>query len=267
MDRITLICGDGFDDIMTAVYDAWGFMKKGYSVSIWAGENCEYSLFSGYVTVEADIGKSLKVSQSIRRKISEQAFLWVYRAAMHFDHDRANAILGFLKAGYKMGSGVTDCLDNIYVMRIMELNRKVTNEAHRFRGFVRFSEVYRGLLYSEIRPKCDVITLIAPHFDNRFPMENWIIYDKSRRKAAVHKSGDTWVIVSDYEFCVAEFKNSGIIDSSTKRYNDNFEELWKVFFKAISIESRANPNCQQNLVPLWYRENMLEFGDKNRWKN
>jgi len=264
VDKITLICEDSFDGIMTAVYDAWVFMKKRYEVSIWAGDNCEYSLFSEYLTVKTDMEKSVKVADSVRNKISEKAFLWVYRAAMHFDHNKGNTIVGFLKLGYEVGGRVTDCLDNPYVMRIMELNRKVGNEAHKFRGFVRFREIRTGLMYSEINPKCDILTLLAPHFDNRFPMENWIIYDKKRHKSAIHKAGETWFIVSDYEFNMSQVTNSGSIELTTGIQKDNFEELWKIFFNTISIESRENPKCQRNMIPIWYRENMSEFQSEDK---
>ena len=40
---------------------------------------------------------------------------------------------------------------------------------------------------------------------------------------------------------------------------DEYRELWKVFFNTIGIESRYNPKCQQNHMPEWYRRNMTEF--------
>ena len=36
--NITLICEESFDGIMTAVYDGWVFMNKGYEVSIHPGK-------------------------------------------------------------------------------------------------------------------------------------------------------------------------------------------------------------------------------------
>lgn len=262
MNRITIICEDSFDGIMTAVYDGWVFMKKGNQVSIWAGDNCEYNLFSEYITIETDTDKSISVSKSIKNKISKKAFLWVYTAAMHFDGGKGTTILGFLKVGYEAGKRVTEYLDNPYVMRMMELNRKVTNEAHRFKEFIRFSEIRKGILYSEIAPKCDVITLVAPHFEDRFPMENWVIYDKKREKSAVHPAGGRWFVMSGQKFNMSELKNNGNIKFAIDTHIDNFEELWKVFFDAVAVESRINPQCRRNMLPLWYRENMLEFEDE-----
>ena len=41
--------------------------------------------------------------------------------------------------------------------------------------------------------------------------------------------------------------------------DDDYEELWKVFFDAIAIEERRNEKCQMNHVPKWYRKHMNEF--------
>ena len=39
--------------------------------------------------------------------------------------------------------------------------------------------------------------------------------------------------------------------------DDDYEELWKVFFDAI--EERRNEKCQMSHVPKWYRKHMNEF--------
>ena len=34
-----------------------------------------------------------------------------------------------------------------------------------------------------------VLELLAPHFSDRFPNENWMIYDKKRQKVLAHEQG------------------------------------------------------------------------------
>ena len=38
-----------------------------------------------------------------------------------------------------------------------------------------------GILFSEITPKAQILTCVADHFEDRFPLENWIIYDKTHK--------------------------------------------------------------------------------------
>ena len=43
------------------------------------------------------------------------------------------------------------------------------------------------------------------------------------------------------------------------QYNDEYRELWKIFFDTIGIDTRQNPKCQRTQLPMWFRENMTEF--------
>ena len=74
------------------------------------------------------------------------------------------------------------------VFHAFEVSRQVTNEAHSFREFIRFANISSGfpILVSHISPKSNVLTLVAPHFSDRLPSENWMILDDNRQLAVVH---------------------------------------------------------------------------------
>ncbi|MGI5880927.1 MAG: DUF4130 domain-containing protein [Syntrophomonadaceae bacterium] len=40
---------------------------------------------------------------------------------------------------------------------------------------------------------------------------------------------------------------------------DPYQELWKLYFNRIAIDSRRNPKLQTQFVPIRYRKNLLEF--------
>lgn len=251
--NITLVCEDSFDGIMTAVYDGWVLMNQGHIVNIYPGDSYEPSFFSTFQPIKTNLDKAYKVSESIRRKISVKAHTMVFRASLHYDRNKGDIIFGFLKIAYPMGAKVIKMLGNDYVMQLMELSRKVENEAHLFKGFVRFKELVGSVLYSSIEPKCDVLPVIGYHFQERYPLENWIIYDERRKKAVVHPSGQKYF-----------FLNGQDLKEQLKHCEakDDYEDLWKVFFNTISIESRKNDKCQNTNVPKWYRKNMIEFTEQ-----
>ena len=43
------------------------------------------------------------------------------------------------------------------------------------------------------------------------------------------------------------------------QYNDEYRELWKIFFDTIGIDARKNPKCQRTQLPMWFRKNMTEL--------
>lgn len=250
MADITLVCDDTFDGIMTAIYDGWVLMNRGNKVNIHPGKNYTPTFFSEFVPIKTNLDKAVKVATSIRIKISVEAYTMVYRACMHFDEDRADTVFEFLKLGYRIGARVTKMLGNPYVMRLLELSRKVANEAHLFKEFIRFDELKGGVLLGKIEPKCDVTPFLAQHFESRFPEEDWIIYDIRRKKAAVHKHSMDSVLVEGQDIVAL---------TEDLQKNDEYQELWKVFFDTIGIEARYNPRCQQTHMPQWYRKHMTEM--------
>lgn len=248
--NITLVCEETFDGIMTAVYDGWVFMNQGYTVSIHPGKNYAPTFFSEYITVDTDMDKAVRVAESIRVKISGKSYRMVYEACMHYDPQRADAVFEFLKLAYPVGARVTQMLGHPVVMHLMELKRKVLNEAHLFKEFLRFDELKGGVLYGKIEPKCDVLPFVMQHFAARFPEENWIIYDTKRKKAAVHRQHKGCMIVEGQD-----------LEALTEKLNieDEYRDLWRVFFDAVAIKERHNPNCQRNHMPKWYRKYMTEM--------
>lgn len=79
-----------------------------------------------------------------------------------------------------------------------------------------------------------------------------MIYDRRRQKAVIHPAGKGW-------FLVEEVDEQSVLGAETSDAEARFGELWKCFFKTITIEARKNPKLQNSLIPLKYRAFMKEF--------
>ena len=95
-----------------------------------------------------------------------------------------------------------------------------------------------------------VLELLAPHFSDRFPNENWMIYDKKRQKVLAHEQGGECTV---YIQAVLNTQETDPVQS------DEYENLWKAFCSHITIPERKNPGLQRQFVPLKFRSNMSEF--------
>lgn len=243
-------CHDDFDAMMTCVYDAWASRLGHSNVRLKTEPIGNLELFCEYRHIDADSEKTSSVVRSIQKKISFQSYQMIYRAAMSDAEDKLDTIYRFIVAGFHYGPHVIDYLQEPIVMRIFELNRKVGNEAHYHNEFIRFSNMQGNVLVSHIEPKSNVLTLVAPHFADRLPSENWMIIDDHRKTAIVHPMDE------DYYLTTLSKKE---MDQLSQKTDDPFIELWKGFFKHIGIKERKNPRCQRNMLPLWYRKHMTEF--------
>ena len=249
---LILQCEDSVEGILTAIYDA--FVEKNKmtdyrdgDIRIAIGGVQDLFLFAQMQSVETDLDKAQKTLFRIQKKVSFLAYKRVLSALCHYDTDRGNVVLGFLIKAFPMGAKVMEAFADPYVMRMTELARKVDNESHLFCGVIRFTDVGK-FLYSEIEPKCNVLPQVLEYFEDRYPNEHYVIYDKKKQAALVHPA-----------FCQSFFVYGDEWNVDISQFDDRFENLWREYFSHIEIRERHNPKCQNNLLPKWYRKNMAEF--------
>lgn len=248
-EEIILRCEDSLEGIFTAIYDAFLYknqMKQPYTdnISIAVGEGC-MALFAKEIAVKTDARKVEKTVQTIRNRLGYSVYDTLLHSLCHFDEERASVVLGYLVRAFGKEQRISEHLADPYVMRVMELSRKVGNEIQKFYGFLRFREA-EEVLVAEIEPKCNLVPLMMEHFTDRFPNENFIIYDVQRKIAAVHEAFHSCVLVAGEELNLGD------------RKDDVFETLWRQYVATMEIQERHNERCQNNLMPKWYRKYMFE---------
>ena len=72
------------------------------------------------------------------------------------------------------------------VRTVFELSRAVGREIHAWKEFLRFRELEGGILYARITPKNFVLPGIAGHFADRFPLEDYVVYDEPHSSVLIH---------------------------------------------------------------------------------
>lgn len=250
------LCDNSIDGIFTAIYQAWssGYGHANVKIEEKSEKNnyTNIELFSDYIKVKTDYDKAIKVSRSIKSKISLEVYEMVCRVALSNHKGKGDLIYRFLILGFHFGRSIVEHLSNEIVNKVFKLNRYVSNEAHHFLGFVRFSEQENKILISVIHPKNNVLALIVPHFVDRLPLEKFAIIDGNRNICALHIPEKPWVLV-----------DSPPADSIQSNYDinkyDEYKDLWKIFFDSIAIKERINPKLQRNNIPLRFRDQMTEF--------
>ncbi len=226
--------------------------KKEKHIVLKSSEVNQMELLTEYVTIETDYEKSKKVIRTISRDFPVEVYLGVYRTAMSFHEDKADIIFRFLQDAFRVGRRVCECLTLDSVSKVFEIGRNVMYETHHYYGFVRFSQTGEKVLLSVVSPKNNILPMIVPHFADRMPQENWMIYDEKRQNAVLHQAGKPWILVRD------EILDPDIFYSKDKK-EEEIQKLWKTFFDSVAIESRKNPKLQINLLPLHFRDKMTEF--------
>lgn len=248
-----LICEDSMEGIFSAVYDGWKYGDY-YEVSLSIGEPWEQEFFAGYETIPADSVKFRKVIRSIWNKLGMTTWEQIGYCAVADDAEKGTAIFHTLWKALSHGQCNRDIMEELadpYVNHVFKMHTRVWHEYHRFLGFVRFREAGGGVLFSKIKPENDILEMLGPHFQNRYPLESWMIYDEKRSKVLIHPAGEDCSVRRDVHLKIEQV--------SKPTENDEYEQLWKAFCDSITIEARRNPKLQQQFLPRKFQTNMTEF--------
>lgn len=252
--KTVYICNDTVTSIFSGIYDAWKYGKGEEGCGIMIRGTLEQQLFCEYEEVEESEHKAIAVENLIRKHLGQEAYWDIYHAVLSADMQKGDAILGTMFAAKQLSVSkkIMQHLSHPKVEKVFELSRNVGGEAHAFKGFLRFKELENEVLYAEIEPKSQVLTCIAPHFSDRLPLENWMIYDKTHEMFVVHEARKHWVLV-----CGEQLNAESVANISEKERE--FAKLWKGFFDTISIEERESRSRQLQHLPLRFQQNMVEF--------
>lgn len=247
------VCEDTITGMYSAIYDAW-IESRNDEVGIELRGQMNQQLFCEYREVTEASHKAVAVEHLIQKNLGYNCYWDIYHALLSGDSRKAEAVFHVMQEARHMEDSkkVMEHLTNADVAKVFELSRKVGNEAHLFIEFIRFRELQNGVLFSEITPKSRVLTCIGDHFANRFPLENWMIFDKTHKEFLVHQKQCHWVLVAGEE----------LNQEMTERVSDaeaEYQRLWKGFFQSIGIKERTNPICQRTHLPIHFRRDMTEF--------
>ena len=235
-----------FEGLLCCVYES--YYQRELPSMIFHCDQAQGTLFP-VKEIKTDPDSAKKVEDSISRSISKEALHLVRLCYFSKMENREITILRFLRMGYKIGPPVTNMLADDVVLAVTKSAKNVLSESHFYKGFLRFSE-YDGVLVATIGPKNFVLPILAAHFCDRFPSEQFLIYDKSHKCAFVYQGGEKNLIALEH----LELPEAGAEEEA-------YRALWKRFYKTIAIEGRNNPKLRMNNMSKRYWAQMTEFID------
>ena len=253
-ENTILVCEDSNEGVFTAIYEAYARKLDHSTTIIQIGEEGELRLFSRYISITTDFEKADKVIHTIKKKFGLESLHLIFEALAANDREKGQAVyqtvvFGLLDA-YK--GNLMDCIYHDAVAKVVALSTTTWYELHHFYGFLRFEELEGGVLFSTIHPKNNLVTFMGPHFSNRFPNENFVIYDETRDICLVHAKSKEWFITSGESVRLMQLP----VHSEQEAL---MQELFCHFCEKIAIKERENKDLQRNMLPLRFRGDMMEF--------
>lgn len=234
-----------FQGFLTAIYES--YIRREVPQRILAQNNLQESLFDRNISIETDIHKAFKVKKSIVEKISPSSFKLIFYVFLSELDESDIRIYRYLQLGWKLGKKVESFLSDENVLYIMKVSKKVAFEVHRMLGLIRFRSTGNEIYYAPIGPDFNIALLLAPHFQNRFSTQHWIIHDVKRHIAVMCNQKDLLITALDADFTY-----------DTTEAESAYQNLWKEYFRNIAIQSRTNPKLQKQFMPIRYWKHLTE---------
>lgn len=245
-------CEREYEAMLTCIYVAWASKLGHNNLQLMMEPIGQYDLLNEYVHVDMDECKADSVVDAINTKISPYFYREMLYSAMYYEEDVLDNIYRMLLLGFKYGDSALDMSQYEVVNRNRQIRKAYETEICRFKEFLRFHEVKKSVYVAHIEPRSRVVTALGPIFMDRMPSENWMIVDDVHMEAVIHPR--------DEAFYIRRFDENELNNLiATERSNDEYTDMWKVFFDSISIKERYNPSCQQSHMPLWTRKHVVEF--------
>lgn len=213
-------------------------------------ENFIPDLFSNYIYLNMDDKKT--IINQLKSKLTKNIFHVMYYAYLSSNNNKEMLIYKFMKNALMYKNDVLYRKNLEGVCEILKISHYVGHEAHRIKGFLRFQKM-NNFYYGTIEPTNNVLPIITKHFKERLKDERWIIKDELRKMYAVYDLDNVKILKEDEIIAL----NLDLNDQESL-----FADLWKTFFKTISIKERKNLKCQRNNMPKKYWKNMLEMEDE-----
>lgn len=242
-----------FAGLLTVVFEIYD--RKTADATIVRSNRVEAMVFLENIEVVTDQAKAERVWKGLKEKVSHktlQAIYWAFLSELKCIEDQIYELIKYI---FSNKENVEDNFGNAHILFITQTARKVGREKHRFEAFIRFELIGTNFFYAPIDPDFNVLPIIIPHFKNRYPAQDWIIYD-TKRKYGIHYNKDTEQInEAQIDFSNAETEAGDFVFEPEETY---YKDLWRNYFKSVNIAVRKNTKLHLKHVPKRYWKYLVE---------
>lgn len=243
-----------FEGLLSAIFEAYS--RKTFPEKL-LSENDILPLFATeeYTVITQDENSS-RVWSSLEKKISKPACGMIWSTWLSELEGCDELIFRYICKLFNNKRSIESDFSDPDVLEMMQIARKVRNEAEHVRQFVRFQKASDDTFFAPISPIYNALPLAIDHFVDRFSDQKWLIYDMQRKYGFYYDLKTTQEITLDSE---GSHLLTGKLDENMMAEDEKlFQQLWKNYFNALTIKERINPKLQRQHMPKRFWKYLTE---------
>ncbi|MDR2919405.1 MAG: TIGR03915 family putative DNA repair protein [Tannerella sp.] len=241
------------EGLLTAVFDAYSrktfpdrLLKEGEIPPMFTDE-C--------YTVATDEERAKRVWTALQRKLPKQACNMLMHVWLSEMEGIDFLLFRYMCKTFDSKHSIALNFGDNDVLEVEKIARKVGHEAQYIRQFVRFQKAADDIFFAPIRPIYNALPLAIDHFTDRFADQQWVIYDLRRNYGFYYDLQTT----KEVTFTEGDHLLSGKLDESLMADDEKlFQDLWKGYFKAMTIKERINPRLHRQHMPVRFWRDLTE---------
>ncbi|MFV0588529.1 TIGR03915 family putative DNA repair protein [Bacteroides reticulotermitis] len=245
-----------FDGLLTAVFDA--YFRKTFPDALLSDGDSLPLFCSETHTVITDEEKAMRVWRGLQKKISRSALNCLTQSWLSELPEVGMLLFRYIRKAIDSPRSIETNFADPDVLELAQIWKKVDWERTCMLQFVRFQKAADGTFFAVFDPQYNALPLTIEHFKDRFADQKWVIYDMKRRYGFYYDLQEV-VEISFEDGSREAHLITGMLDESLMDEDEKlFQQLWKTYFKAISIKERANPRKHKQDMPVRYWKYLTE---------
>jgi probable DNA metabolism protein len=199
--------------------------------------------------------KATRVWTALEKKMSKGACNMLANAWLAEEEEKNDLLFRFIRKTIDSRVSIETNFGDDDVLQLHRLAKKVSHEELYLKQFVRFQKAADDIYFAPVSPVHNALPLAIEHFKDRFADQKWVIYDIKRHYGYYYDLHTVVEMTLDDD----EHLLSGKLDEKLMAEDEKlFQELWKGYFKSMTIKERINLKLQRQHMPKRFWKYLTE---------
>jgi probable DNA metabolism protein len=233
-----------FDGLLTAVFDAYNrkefperLLSEAEPLPLFARQ--EHLVITG-------TDKSTRVWKALNKKIAKEVASMLMHVWLSELPGSDELLFRYIRKTFDAPHSIATDFADDDILKVEKIARKVSRERMYLIQFVRFQKAADDIFFAPVSPVYNALPLTLPYFTDRFATQKWLIYDIKRRYGYYYDlKTAAEVTLDDDKHLLSGQLNEELMAQDEKL----FQDMWKSYFRALTIKERLNPQLQRQHMP------------------
>ena len=238
---------------MTAVFDAYN--RRTFPDRLLGTDEPEPLFVDESYTVLTQDDKSMRVWKGLEQKLEANTLNMITYVWLSELPGSDELIFRYIRKTFDSPRSIETNFADEDVLRMQKTAQKVSKERHRLIELVRFQKAADDVFFAPVAPDHNCLPLTLGHFKDRFHDQKWILYDTKRNYGYYYDLKT----ITEMTLDSSDLFPGGKLDESLMATDEKlFQDLWRGYFKAMTIKERINPRLHRQHLPQRYWKYLTE---------